>query len=180
MDERIWFYILAAIVWYFIKRKKKAPEEEAPEATSNRPQQQRRQVSFEDLLKEITEQREQEARPSVPAPMARPVQQRVEEEEDLPLRKLREEKEALEREGRNRHFADEETRRVYEESVRMAEGFDIEFAPDKKFVKENLFKGKAKTAVAEASYGDEIRESLRKPDSARKAIIYAEILNIRY
>lgn len=179
MDERIWFYIIAAVIWYFIKRKKKSPEDEVPETTSNRPQQQRKQVSFEDLLKEITEQREQETRQGAPAPVARPIQQHV-EEEDLPLRKQREEREALEREGRNRHFADAETRRVYEESVKMAEGFDIEFAPDKKFVKENLFKGKSKTAVAEASYGDEIRESLRKPDSVRKAIIYAEILSKRY
>ncbi len=175
MDERIWFYIIAAVIWYFVKRKKKAPEQEVPEAGSTtRPQPQRKQVSFEELLREITEQREQEARPE-----PRPVPVYVaEEEEDLPVRKMREEQERIAQEGSYRHFSDDETRRVYEESVKQAEGFDIAFAPDEKFAKKSLLK--AKSDSLEPTLGDEIRADLQNTDSARKAIIYAEILNRRY
>jgi len=175
MDERIWFYIIAAVIWYFVRRKKKTPDEEVPDTTAtNRPQQQRKQVSFEELLKEITEQRELENRPaSRPEPVYT-----TQEEEDLPVRKMREEQERIAKEGSYRHFADDETRRVYEESIKQAEGFDIEFAPDEKFKSKSLLK--AKVASKEPSFADEIRTGLQKPDTARKAIVYGEILSRKY
>jgi hypothetical protein len=175
MDERIWFYIIAAVIWYFVKRKKKAPDQEEQDTSAtNRPQQQRKQVTFEELLREITEQREQETRPE-PRPAPAYV---AEAEEDLPVRKMREEQERIAKEGSYRHFSDDETRRVYEESVRQAEGFDIAFSPDEKFAKKSLLK--AAVDNQEPTFGDEIRGDLQDIDSARKAVIYAEILNRKY
>lgn len=169
MDERIWFYIIAGIIYFLAKKKKKKPEDQAPTPTSsNRPQQSRPPVSFEDLLKEITEQRQPQ-----------PVPVYEEEEEDLPVRKMREEQEAFAREGSNRKFADAESAKVYEESIKQAEGFDIAYEPDSHYSNESLFKGGVKKK-AERTIADEIREGLQNTASARKAIIYGEILNRRY
>lgn len=173
MDERIWFYIIAGIIYFLARRKKKKPEQQVQTPdSSNRPQQSRQPVSFEDLLREITEQREQES----PRPV--PVYQE-EEEEDLPIRKMREEREALEREGANRQFADAESLRVYEESIKQAEGFDIAYEPDSHYESQRLFKGK-EYGKAEPSLADEIRSGLQDTNTARKAIIYGEILNRKY
>ena len=171
MDEQIWFYIIAGIIYFLVNRKKKKPQDDVPATTaSNRPQQQRPPVSFEDLLREITEQRTQE----VPSKTV----DYEEEDEDLPIRKLRAEQEAINREGSNRQFADDESRRVYEESVKQAEGFDIDYTPDSHYANEKLFKGEKKKA--EPTIADEIREGLQNTESAKKAIIYGEILNRRY
>lgn len=178
MDERIIFYIIAAIIWFLIKRKKKPEEsqETRPTPPSSASQPQRKPVSFEELLREITEQREREQQPQT---AGRP-QFGNEEEEDLPVRRMREEAEAarMAEEGRNRQFADEESRRVYEESVKQAEGFDIEFAPDEKFGGKKILRSRSQEEGP--TLGDEIREGLLEGDDARKAVIYAEIFARKY
>jgi hypothetical protein len=168
MDERIWFYIIAGVIYFLAKRKKKKPEDEAPNPnTSNRPQQSRPPVSFEDLLKEITDQRQPE-----PVPV-------YEEEEDLPIRKMKTEQEAIRNEGSKRHFADDESLKIYEKSIKQAEGFDIAYEPDSHYKSESLFKG-GEHKKAEPTIADEIREGLQNTATARKAIIYGEILNRKY
>jgi hypothetical protein len=171
MDERIWFYIIAGIIYFLAKRKKKPKEQTPPTQSSDRPQQSRQPVSFEDLLKEITEQRETQ--------QPKPVPVFEEEEEDLPLRKMRAEQEAIKKEGANRQFADAESRKVYEESIKQAEGFDIAYEPDSHYESERLFKGNQKTK-SEPTLADEIRTGLQNTQTARKAIIYGEILNRKY
>lgn len=168
MDEQIWFYIIAAVI-YFLTRKKKKPTDSpsTPNTSrSDRPTQQNKPVSFEDLLREITEQREEESQ-------TEPVY-----EERKPEPKREPEESAFETEGRNRQFSDDESRKVYEESIKQAEGADIEFVPDESYASQRLFKDKKEDL--EPSIADEIRDSFKNPDTARKAIIYSEILQRKY
>ncbi len=168
MDEQIWFYIIAAVI-YFLTRKKKKPVDQPSNpntSSSDRPTQQKKPISFEDLLKEITDQREVE---ELLEPVDRGLQTKAK-----PVAA----EENFENEGRNRQFADEESLRVYQESVKQAEGAELEFAPDAKFANERLFKGDAKPA--EPTLADEIREDFANTNSARKAIIYSEILQRKY
>ncbi len=167
MDEQIWFYIIAAVI-YFLTRKKKKPVDQpsTPDTSSSERPQQRKPVSFEDLLKEITEQRQVEE-------VLKPVDRELERSASLDTTE-----ENIRNEGRNRQFADEESLRVYQESVRQAEGAELEFAPSENFASERLFKGKVESK--EPTFADEIREGFGDPDSARKAIIYSEILSRKY
>jgi len=174
-DNKIWFYIIAAVI-YFLTRKKKKKNQPQPNKASrpteaNRPQQQPKPVSFEDLLKDITEGRTEEA----------PEAEVIEEQSMAPVYEERPTEGKTKRES-IRHFADEESRRVYEASVaRAAEyksGHDHKFEPDEDYISQKMFK---KSEVDSGpTIADEIREGLHTTDNARKAIVYSEILNRKY
>ncbi len=166
-DFSFWWYIIAAVIYFLTrgKKKKEGTPSSRPGSENNPPTNQPK--SFEDLLKEITEGRVEE----VPTIKQEPV---VIEPE------ARKEKENIRLEGERRAFADDESRRVYEESIKMAEGADIEFAPDENFQEPRLFKGKiSESEDDEVSIADEIRDGLNSSE-ARKAVIYSEIINRRY
>ena len=50
--------------------------------------------------------------------------------------------ESIRLEGERRTFADDESRKVYEESIKMAEGADLEFKPDEHYRSPRIFKGR--------------------------------------
>ncbi len=166
MDEQIWFYIIAALIYFFTRKKKKPqpkPSQQSRQTSEQKPQQ--KPVSFEELLREITEGRvEEEPEKTI----------EVEEEPE----EIVSEREEFKKEGRTRSFADDESRRIYEESIKRAEEIDHEFKPSEHYHTGSLVR--KKDEVEETSLADEIREDLKSPDSARKAIIYSEILTRKY
>ncbi|MEO9484790.1 MAG: hypothetical protein ABJG47_15125 [Ekhidna sp.] len=165
-DFSFWWYIIAAVI-YFITRGKKKKEQQPnarPGSENNPPPSQPK--SFEDLLREITEGRTEEE-PTI-------------EQEPVVIEPQETEEERRRLEGERRAFADDESRRVYEESIKMAEGSDIEFAPDENFREPRLFKGGSQEEEEEEwSIADEIRDGLSTSE-AKKAVIYSEILTRRY
>ena len=165
-DFSFWWYIIAAVIYFLTRGKKKQQPNSRPGSDNNPPKSQPK--SFEELLKEITEGRPQEEPTYEQEPVViEPAEAETEEEN----RRL---------EGERRAFADEESRRVYEESIKMAEGADIEFAPDESFQEPRLFKGSGTDDEEEEwSIADEIRDGLNSAE-AKKAVIYSEILNRRY
>ena len=169
MDE-IWFYLIAAVI-YFITRikKKKDPKPTTPNtANTSKPTQQQKPVSFDDLLKEITEQRQ--------VPSQEPPKEVVDYPSSKPTAST---PKSISSEGRNRQFADDESRRIYEESVRQAEGSDLDYAPEPDYAGGKLFKGDQEIEEEE-TIADEVRKGLQSTDTARKAIIYSEILSRKY
>lgn len=165
-DFSFWWYIIAAVIYFLTRGKKKKQQQpnSRPGSENNPPQSQPK--SFEDLLREITEGRTEEVPPV--------------EQEPVVIREPEIEKEEIRLEGERRVFADDESRRVYEESIKMAEGADIEFAPAENFRAPSLFKGTSKdTEEEEWSIADDIRDGLNSSD-AKKAIIYSEILTRKY
>ena len=68
---------------------------------------------------------------------------------------------------------------MYEESIRRAEGFKLDDEPAKPYESSRLFKDQEPEEAEEHTFAQEIRECLQA-DEAKKAIIYAEILNRKY
>ena len=165
-DFSFWWYIIAAIIYFLTRgRKKKQQQKERPGTENSPPRSQPK--SFEDLLREITEGR-------------------IEEEPEEPVvvkRKSNEEerrREATRLEGERRSFSDTESRKVYEESIKMAEGAELSFEPDESFRESRLFRDTKQEAEEEESFAKEIREGLRSNTEVRKAVIYSEILQRKY
>lgn len=163
MDDQIWFYIIAAVIYFLTRKKKKKAQPQQPQSSSeSAPSPQQKPISFEELLKEITEGKTQEqSEHEVVVDQPEPVQ--VEE---------------IKKEGRSRQFADDESRRIYEDSIKRAEEIDIPFEADEDYASKKLFKHA--DIEEEHTIADEIREGLQSTDSARKAIIYSEILNRKF
>lgn len=171
-DYKFLWYIIAAVIYFLTRAKKKKKEQSRP-GTENAPTPQERPKSFEDLLREITEgTKEEEVQPVEIKPEVLVEENRYEREE-------RERANARKSEGTRRAFADDESRRVYEESIKMAEGADLEFKPNEHFAEPKLFKGEVETLEDEWTIADEIRDGLNTSE-AKKAIIYSEILARKY
>lgn len=180
-DFNLWWYLIAAVI-YFLTRAKKKKKAQGPNPTSQqpRPNQSRpgtenippsRPKTFEELLEEITGQKE-EVKPVEQEPVViEPVKTRyeIEEEERAEQRRL---------EGERRIFADDESKRVYEDSIKQAEGADIKFERDEHFKQARLSK-QPEVEEDEYTFADEIRDGLSSSE-ARKAVIYSEILNRRF
>ena len=164
-DFSFWWYIIAAVIYFLTRGKKKKEQPESRPGSENNPPPSQPK-SFEDLLREITEGRSEEQPTIKQEPVV--IEPKETEEDNRRL------------EGERRAFADEESRKVYEESIKMAEGADLEFAPDESFQEPRLFKGSTSDSEDEEwSIADEIRDGLNT-DEAKKAVIYSEILNRRY
>lgn len=169
-DYKFLWYIIAAVI-YFLTRGKKKKQEQTRPGTEKTPSPQDRPKSFEDLLREITEGTKEE--------QSSPAEQTVVEVEKPYEREEKRRQEQRQSEGVKRAFADDESRRVYEQSIKMAEGADLEFKPDEHFAEPRLFKGSVETLEDEWTIADEIRDGLNTTE-AKKAIIYSEILTRKY
>lgn len=183
MDEKIIFYIVLGIVYFiFNALKKKKPENESgsdypqPSPQDNKPQ----PVSFEDLLREITEGKQPQKFPESPVnqnkpedrkPLPKPKPAYVDYDDDL-----EEEEKNLERVD----FDDERSNKAYEEAKRMAfhrpsleetlklENVNTTFGRFKEFEKK------------EKSPMTDYLKDLRDPKGFKKAFILSEVLNRKH
>jgi hypothetical protein len=183
MDNiQFWIYVIFGII-YFVARnfKKKSQEKKQPSTDGAEgsgetvPAQ-----SFEELLEEITGRKsvKPESRPVIEEESDRYMQPKPWEEE---VKQVIDSRSAFEKEGETRAFADEESRRVYEESVKRAEGSDLVYEVDEKYANSKVL---LETATAEGGkenkVADEIREMLTNTSGARKAFIAGEIFQTRF
>ena len=186
MDNiQFWIYVIFAIIYFVARNFKKADKNQQParpprrsgEAgdTFNQPQ------SFEELLEEITgrksirkEVEEEELFDFEPG--VERYQQPKPWEEKERERELRNE---FEREGRNRQFADAESRRVYEESIKLAEGAVLDYGVDEKYASKKVIRETAEEKK-QNMLAAEIKDMLSNSQDARKAVILSEILQRRY
>ena len=175
-DIQFWIYIIFAIIYFVGKNfKKKAQEQQKPRPRPNSPSEPQgdypqRPVTFEDLLEEITGRRSAQPAPSrqredIPAVPAREVKMKADIE--------------IEEEGNRRAFADEESKRVYEESIKKAEGFELAYQQDEHYQTRKLFNDRP-DRTTENEFASEIKSMLKNGDSARKAVILSEILQRKY
>lgn len=173
-DIQFWLYLAFALI-YFITRglKKKEPVKppQQDDQTERQPGRQSKPVTFEELLKEFTEgKQERVEEEKIPQPVE--ARQLVKEREWVEAQKPRNFEE-----GRTRRFADDESRRVYEESIKLAEGSKLDFE------RADSFKSKLKRRDADEE-GDnvaaDIKAMLQDHHSAKRAIVLGEILNRKY
>ncbi|MEO1254654.1 MAG: hypothetical protein AAFY41_07200 [Bacteroidota bacterium] len=165
-DFNFWWYIIAALIYFFTRSKKKKKQNSRPGTENAPPKSQPK--SFEELLKEITEGRVEEEEPEPPFKQE-PIVIKDEERKAPESRRL---------EGERRVFADDESKKVYEDSIKMAEGAELAFERDEHFQESRLFKGDQEEEE-EWTIADDIRDGLNSQE-AKKAIIYSEILARKY
>lgn len=164
-DFSFWWYIIAAVIYFLTRGKKKKEQPKSRPGSENNPPRPSQPKSFEDLLREITEGRQEEEEPAY-------------EQEPVVVQEKNKMEDATRLEGERRAFADDESKRVYEESIKMAEGSDIEFGASENYKQPRLFK-KDVEEEEEWTIADEIRDGLNS-DEAKKAVIYSEILTRKY
>lgn len=184
MDEKIIFYIILGIVYFiFNALKKKKPENEpGPDRPQSRPQTNKPQpVSFEDLLREITEGKQQEKAPELPAnqqkttsrqPIPRSQPAYVDYDDDL-----EEEEKSLEK----MNFDDERSNKAYEDAKKMA--FNRPSLEETITLDQvNTTFGRFKEFEKKQDNGllAEYAKDLRDPKGFKKALILSEVLNRRH
>src|SRR5688572_12972482 len=182
MDEKILIYIIIGIIYFLFNRlKKKDPEEQEVEGPSNQPTDSNRPrpVSFEELLREITEGKQQtqpeqpvseSKRQYRPEPETQPTY--VDYDDDI-----EEEEKSLEKVT----FDQERTNEIYENAKKMA--FNRPSLEDSlKLADVNTSFGKFKEfeAKTEQNLLLEYTKDLRDPKGFKKAFILSEVLNRKH
>lgn len=174
-DIQTWVYIIIGIIYFiFRSMKKKAPDasdQPLPKSGGAQPTdtERRRPMTFEELLKEFTDPQANREEAQEIEPI----------EEEIETARGRKSEEYIE-EGRTRRFSDEESKRVYEESIKKAEGYELEYNTDDKYHTEKLKSIPHDHEEEGDTMVDEIKEMFDDPRDARKAIILGEILNRKY
>ena len=176
MDEfRVVIYVVLGIIFVvsrIIKANKSsgsAPKRR-PRPTNPQDPNKPAPTSYEDILKEFGEKVEEKT-----VTRERPVGQQSAPKPN-PIKKNFDE-------GRDRRFSDDESRRIYEESVKRAEGFDLKFGENANYdSKRTKFgEGAIKKDVHEKNpLIKSIRNDLKSKDGIKKAFILNEILTRKY
>lgn len=183
MDEKIIFYIILGIVYFIFNalKKKKPEQEQGSDLPQSRPQTNKPQpVTFEELLREITEGKSQKF-PESPVspqkteyrpPVTRPAQTFIDYDDDL---------EAEEKSLERTNFDDERSNKAYEEAKRMA--FNRPSLEETlKLDQVNTAFGRFKEFEKKQDSGvlTEYIKDLRDPKGFKKALILSEVLNRKH
>lgn len=199
-DIQFWIYLIFAAIYFLtrnLRKRSKQSEQKRPrspleteEINERRPTSSTsgkrtssgsETQSFEDLLREITGQSEfpgqkKEEVEEVEEP--EPFVEAFDQYDTAGKREYQEKKENIE-EGKTRRFSDEESRRVYEESVKLAEGSALDFNADDDFRSSKL-KTTSGYQEPENEFVKEIRRTLQSAEGTKKAVVLSEILNRKY
>ena len=178
MDEKILFYIVLGVIYFLfnrLKKKKPADEPDFDSTTNPQPHSGPKSISFEDLLKEITEAKQ----PSSQPPQTRKIEKEfkpkpayVDYDDDL-----EEEEKSLEKPVMD----DDRANKIYEDAKKLA--FHRPSLEETLKVKEvNTEYAKFKQFEAKEGGGllaDYIKE-LRDPKGFKKALILSEVINRKH
>ncbi len=196
MDREVIIYIIFAIVYFVIRMMKK--KQQPPDATDREPHYPHEQgdgsptpgpVTFEDLLRELTGQGKAQQAPPPPPVQGRPARQNESRDFRFPsdgdnYEETHEEWEdkdvAVLKEGNTtRVFADEDSKRIYEQSIYQVKNQEDELEKQLERAK-SRFKEFEIQEEETSVVRDEIVDMLKSADGAKKAIILSEILNRKY
>ncbi|HHP7242352.1 MAG TPA: hypothetical protein ACFCUD_11790 [Cyclobacteriaceae bacterium] len=172
MDNiEILIYLIFGIIYFlsraFRKKRTKTPQ---PTQATEETQREKRPASFEELLEEFTSKKDQETEEEDQDDEYKPVFQETSERE-----KDRDEK------RRPSSHEDAESKQVFEDSIKEAKRyFQSDDDSEKSLLKDKSFDDIYHKKKKDNKLAKEIRNSLRDPNGARKAIIYSEILKRRY
>lgn len=179
MDEKILFYIVVGIIYFLFNRMKKskpAEERELEGPQDSSPQNGPKPMSFEDLLREITEAKK-------PSEIPPPTQaKKPEYQEYRPQPTYVDYDDDLEDEEKNLEtFNDDQTIKAYEEAKAMAFNRpSLEETLSLKQVQVNYSKFKQFEAKEEDTVLKEYVKDLKDPKGLKKALILNEIMNRRH
>ena len=179
-DFQTILYIIIGLLYFLsrgLKKKKPPVKPDRPSGDVAKEQGQDsapRQLTFEELLREFTEGKqagEEDERTPPPAEEVEPSRRSI-----SPMSSHREEDDDEIRQPARRRFADEDSRKIYQESIRSAENLRSEHSSQPEYG----FKRYEDHSDEETTVGAEIASVLKEEDGGRKAIILSEILNRKY
>ena len=177
MDVQFWIYIIIGVIWFLAKLLKK-PEQPPEEAQETRPTrrpasqtttEKPKPLTFEELLREITEAKQ----PPRPVLQPAPPQRRYESFDD----DLHDEAQSLEEVGRN----DEEIFKKYEEA--KSQVFQRSSLEDTLRLQDTVMDyGKFKEFEVKKTrkLSDDYLEIFRNPEGLRQAVVMSEILKRKF
>lgn len=196
MDREVIIYIVFAIIYFVVRMLKK--KQQPPDATERDFEQEtgqggqptsERPVSFEDLLRELTGQKQPQQAPPPPPEETRAPARNQRRDFQFPsdgdnyedVQEEWEDKEvAVLKEGSTtRVFADEESKRIYEKSISQVKNQEDELEKQLERAK-SRFKEFEIQEEQTSAVREEIVEMLQSSEGAKKAIILSEILNRKY
>ncbi|RED96113.1 hypothetical protein [Marinoscillum furvescens] len=174
-DIQFWLYLVFGAIYFITRSLKKKnppqPKSRPQQQTDESTQRRNRPVTFEELLQEFTEGKSTPKEEEKPEP--------VEATQVVKERKWQEENRPKEyEEGKTRRFSDEESRKVYEESIKRAEGTELEFKRDEHF--QSKLKSRAKRESESNEVAADVLAMLQDQDQAKRAVVLSEILNRKY
>jgi len=172
MDLKIIIWIIGLLIYFYAQSKKARKPVEPSDEGGSQPARPVRPVTFEDLLREIQQSRQTEKPPARPEPEVVDYDDDIEEEaqpeERIPERtryeKPQEEVMSIYEQAKQAAF----NRASLEETASLGDT-DVTFGKFKGYEQE-----------VKPSLAAEIARDLKSPDSARKAVILAEVLNRRF
>jgi hypothetical protein len=190
MDSlQFWIYIIIAVIYVISRAMKKANQDRqsssGPSQDESSPGEFPKQLTFEELLREITESKQ--PKPQQPQPAPRRVPEKIRQAVPKPKPAYVDYDDDLEDEAKGLEDIDYESRRqeqaydAYEQAKR-----DAFLRPS---LEETLFKEKTDVSYSRfkefsmrrrTSLLDEYVAELRKPSGFKKAIVLSEILNRRF
>lgn len=149
-------FVLFAIISRALKKKKAVAKKPVQSNNQDPEQSSPSPLSFEELLREFTEEKTETVEPD-PEPSITRERERVYDRQD-----------------------DEEVKRVYEESVRASKRFELEskHTDDRHTGNFTHFRGYSEEDTEEEE--NEYADLFRDPESAKRAIIASEILIRKY
>lgn len=179
-DYKILIYIVLSILYFLFKGrgKKKKPvtrKNTQPKQSEQTSSEKKRPKSFEELLAELSgESQQQQEDPQNESGDILP-----DKEEIKPLSEQVDER-PMDQEVSQKDYenADETLKELYKKGERL-KSIDELVDIDKVTNESNRFKA-FDDEVKDNQFAREIREGLSDPESAKKAIVYAEILNRKY
>jgi hypothetical protein len=182
-DYKIWIYIIIGVI-YVLSRLRKSSDSAAPETHQNpppvrdtfdsKPSSPQKQLTFEELLREITEAKEPEEKPRYqPKPVyVAPKPAYVDYDDDL-----KDEQQDLE----DVNYDYKKESKVYEDAKKLA--FNRPSLEETMKVEDTIVKF-SKFKVFEEQKGrnllEEYTRDLRDPEGFKKALVLSEILNRRF
>ncbi|MEP0366099.1 MAG: hypothetical protein ABJN36_17935 [Cyclobacteriaceae bacterium] len=171
-DIQFWLYLGFGLIYFIVRQMKKKKSNEQEQSPQDAPAEKpyKKPVTFEELLREFTGETTEEEKEVVLDDYTDLKKEENREEEVKPYK-------YTEDDHSHRRFADDESRKIYENSIKQAEGADLVFERD------NHFKSKMtrkEQQEADSAFGREILESLQDADQAKKAVVLSEILNRKY
>ncbi len=171
MDNiEILIYLIFGII-YFLSRalRKKRTKTTQPSQGTEETQREKRPASFEELLEEFTSKKDQETVEEDQDDEYKPVFQTAVREKGRGIRR------------RPSSNEDAESKQVFEDSIKEAKRyFQSDDDSEKSLLKDKSFDDIYHKKKKDNNLAKDIRNSLKDPDGARKAIIYSEILKRRY
>ncbi|MEO9474067.1 MAG: hypothetical protein ABJG41_00980 [Cyclobacteriaceae bacterium] len=171
-DIQFWLYLGFGLIYFIVRQMKKKNASEQEQSPQDAPTEKpyKKPVTFEELLREFTGETTEEEKEVVLEDYSELKKEEDHKEEVKPYK-------YTEDDHSRRRFADDESRKIYENSIKQAEGAELVFERDNNFKSKMTRKEQQE---ADSAFGREILESLQDADQAKKAVVLSEILNRKY